>query len=632
MAFFNEFPNTRTYDKDLGWLIHVVGELQIEVKTFIENNTINIPDQITWDITKQYTRNTLVIDYDGTAYLSKQPVPIGIAITNTDYWMPIFNYDDSINTLRANIATNERNHTTASAERHAGDLVWLGNALYKVTVDMPAGTAYIAGTNVELYTVADYLVFLKNAIATEAQTRESADSTLQGNIDHVQENIDAEVLARQGADTTLQGNIDAEVLARQGADNTLQGNIDALSNTVANLSNYATSVEKYGVVGDGSTDDSAAFQSAIDAATPGDTLYIPSGKICVLENVNINKAIYLIGQGGNEAVVIKAKTATSRVFTISATGCTIANIKFDSLTTQTGGEFIKTTGPRGRIINCHFMHYYKGVTNDDSIGFLIDHCFFENGTSRTTQPEGYAIAVGTEHYTASTEIVNCIFTQPQPQVNPSLAPTHYLLMDYVDGINIRGCSFIKGSNDISIVPSHDFAHSIYIDNCIIDSAQFGLVLDSANAPINYVSVTNSWIAGHTDMCVRIIGSAHDLHNTIIDACHIFTSTYGVFALGAKTQNLTVSNCDILDCSTDGVSLTGGCQHVSIVNNMFGSTKSGDENTTGLRLADTTDYVVITGNNFVRNTTDFVSNSAQHLRTIGNLGIDDVLVPAATPTP
>lgn len=626
MAFFNEFPNTRTYDKDLGWLIHVVGKLQAEVQTFIENNTINIPDQITWDITKQYTRNTLVIDYDGTAYLSKQPVPIGIAITNTDYWMPIFNYDDSINTLRANIATNERNHTTASAERHAGELVWLRNALYKVTADMPAGTAYIAGTNVERYTVEDYLLFLKGAIATEAKARQDADTTLQ-------EHIDAEVLARQGADNALQGKINAEALARAGADDTLQGNIDALSNTVANLSNYATSVKKYGVVGDGTTDDSAAFQSAIDAATPGDTLYIPSGMTCVLENININKAIYLIGQGGNESVIIKAKTATSRIFTISATGCTIANIKFDSLTTQTGSEFIKTTAARGRIINCHFKHYYKGITNDDSIGFLIDHCFFEDGTSKTTQSGGYAIGVGKNGYTASTEITNCVFEQSQAQQDPALAPTHFLLLDYVDCVHVRGCSFIKGSNDITIQPTHAFAHGIYIDNCIIDSAQFGLVLSSDTAHINYVSVTNSWIGAHTDMCVRIIGdSTHGIYNTIIDACHIFTSLYGVFVLGTKAQNLTVSNCDIVDCSSDGVALTGGCQHASIVNNMFGSTRTGDENTTGLRLADTTDHVVITGNNFVHNTNNFISNSATNLRTIGNLGIDDVVVPTPTTTP
>ena len=265
MAFFNEFPNTRTYDKDLGWLIHVVGQLQIEVKTFIENNTINIPDQITWDITKQYTRNTLVIDYDGTAYLSKQPVPVGIAITNTDYWMPIFNYDDSINTLRDNIAANEQNHTTATAERHAGDLVWLQNALYKVTADMPAGTAYIIGTNVELYTIEDYLLFLKGAIAAEAQARQDADAALQGN-------IDAEALVRQGADNTLQGNIDAEALARQGADNTLQGNIDALA---IKLNRNVYNVDDYGATGDGTTDDYAAILAAYNAMGAGDVLYFP---------------------------------------------------------------------------------------------------------------------------------------------------------------------------------------------------------------------------------------------------------------------------------------------------------------------------------------------------------------------
>lgn len=274
MAFFNEFPNTRTYDNDLGWLIHVVGQLQNEVQTFIENNTINIPDQITWDITKQYTRNTLVIDYDGTAYLSKQPVPVGIAITNTDYWMPIFNYDDSINTLRANIATNERNHTTASAERHAGELVWLGNALYKVTADMPAGTAYIAGTNVELYTVEDYLLFLKGAIASEAQARESADTTLQGHIDAVQENLDAEVLARQGADNTLQGNIDAEALARQGADNTLQGNIDAITTQIPELKNSYYDMAAHGADKTGAV----ACDSILEAAiASGKAIYFPAG-------------------------------------------------------------------------------------------------------------------------------------------------------------------------------------------------------------------------------------------------------------------------------------------------------------------------------------------------------------------
>lgn len=36
MSYFNEFPHTRTYDSDLGWLISKVTEISTEVKSFVE--------------------------------------------------------------------------------------------------------------------------------------------------------------------------------------------------------------------------------------------------------------------------------------------------------------------------------------------------------------------------------------------------------------------------------------------------------------------------------------------------------------------------------------------------------------------------------------------------------------------
>lgn len=36
MAFFNEFPNTRTYDSDLGWLISKIKEISDEVQSFVD--------------------------------------------------------------------------------------------------------------------------------------------------------------------------------------------------------------------------------------------------------------------------------------------------------------------------------------------------------------------------------------------------------------------------------------------------------------------------------------------------------------------------------------------------------------------------------------------------------------------
>ena len=79
---------------------------------------------------------------------------------------------------------------------------------------------------------------LQDNIDAEALARTTADDLLQDNIDAealarttaddlLQDNIDAEALARTTADDLLQDNIDAETLARTTADNTLQDNIDA---------------------------------------------------------------------------------------------------------------------------------------------------------------------------------------------------------------------------------------------------------------------------------------------------------------------------------------------------------------------------------------------------------------------
>lgn len=164
MAFF-EFPHTRTYDSDLGWLINAFNEISEKLDTYLENAVIKFADPITWDITEQYTALTMVVDSDGTAYLSKQPVPAGIAISNTDYWLPIFNYDDNINQLRDQIAYNARSSATTGVALTTGDLVFWNGLIYIVLTDMPAGTAFLPGTNIDPYTVDSKINDYANAIS-----------------------------------------------------------------------------------------------------------------------------------------------------------------------------------------------------------------------------------------------------------------------------------------------------------------------------------------------------------------------------------------------------------------------------------------------------------------------------------
>ncbi len=85
MAGFNEYPYRDYSGFNLDWIVEQVKKLAEDLHTFIDTSTIKYHDPINWDITTQYEANTIV--RNGTSvYLSKQPVPKGVAITNTDYW------------------------------------------------------------------------------------------------------------------------------------------------------------------------------------------------------------------------------------------------------------------------------------------------------------------------------------------------------------------------------------------------------------------------------------------------------------------------------------------------------------------------------------------------------------------
>ena len=68
MAFF-EFPHTRNYDSDLGWLIRHVKEIGDSLASFYDVNVIKYAEPLQWSIANNYGANTIVV-HDGAAYLS----------------------------------------------------------------------------------------------------------------------------------------------------------------------------------------------------------------------------------------------------------------------------------------------------------------------------------------------------------------------------------------------------------------------------------------------------------------------------------------------------------------------------------------------------------------------------------
>lgn len=157
MSFY-EFPHTRTYDSDLGWLIQRVIEIKRELAEFINLNTIKYADPIGWNITRQYETNTVVINpADGTAYISTQPVPSGVLITNPDYWTPIFNYGESIAELRQQLVYSVEEGLVSANDYHNGDLLWWYNTLYIVIRDITTGEPLTVNYNLSEITLQDWV-------------------------------------------------------------------------------------------------------------------------------------------------------------------------------------------------------------------------------------------------------------------------------------------------------------------------------------------------------------------------------------------------------------------------------------------------------------------------------------------
>lgn len=181
-AFFNEYPYTDFHEMNLTWVIQTILKMDKSLKEFIINNTIKYADPIQWDITRQYEENTIVIEANsGTAYLSVKPVPVGVDITNTDYWTPVFTLD--LLASNHNLTVNDEGVGLISSKNYiVGAWLLINSELYVVTRDISQGNAFVfegENANVKRITVEE-----ENEIIYYAQDKKL---TIHGKIDDYSE-------------------------------------------------------------------------------------------------------------------------------------------------------------------------------------------------------------------------------------------------------------------------------------------------------------------------------------------------------------------------------------------------------------------------------------------------------------
>lgn len=248
MSYF-EFPHTRSYDGDLGFIIKRLKELTDAYDNFFDYNTIKFHDPITWTITEDYPANNIVYDTQSeTLYISKQAVPAGIDISNTEYWVFVspFKIDTDFDNNSINPVANKT----------------ITNKISLMDIDISSLNERLSNEIAErtqnINNLSNLIGINANNISSEQGARIEADTLINARLDEIISGAsvdpDAELLdirvEYDGATASTAGDaVRAQVSALHNEIAPLAGDVDKINNIILPTLNY---IEGYYITNDGS--------------------------------------------------------------------------------------------------------------------------------------------------------------------------------------------------------------------------------------------------------------------------------------------------------------------------------------------------------------------------------------------
>ena len=181
--FRHEWPYGDLHELNLDWIIAEVKHLKGEMAGFKSANEIKFADPIAWNITRQYEINTIVSDLDtGRTYLSLQPVPSGINILNTEYWLLIGNF---VVDLQLDIgSTNPIANKPVAVKFNEIDTN-ISNTRNTLNDEIITRTNDVDQINEEINSLNEETDSLNAALSSETSARLSEDALLSSRIDSI---------------------------------------------------------------------------------------------------------------------------------------------------------------------------------------------------------------------------------------------------------------------------------------------------------------------------------------------------------------------------------------------------------------------------------------------------------------
>lgn len=562
------------YQYRLGWLIKELMSFKQDLATAIDLKTIKYADPIQWDITTQYPANTVVVDpKSGTAYMSKVPVPAGVELTNANYWVVVFNYQDIYNKIMDGVAFNDRDQDYATKDLLANDLVWYAGELYRATRAIPTGSKYIPETNLVKTTIESLLARYygrdRTAQVINDTVNVSGDYTLAaGDIAETSTNRTVKVTKDReididgsdsvhvdGASTLNVGGLRTEVYAgdkTEGVTGTYTGKFGSASfetqspnwpvkfpDQTVDIKDIrkavCINVRDYGAKGDNNADDTIALQKAI-YENAGKCVYIPQGVYKITGTLIIPNDCFIMGDG-IESIIQAADDFTGVLMKGSAydqDGQYNFNFKLDNITLDGG--------------YANYVTYVKkktGVTSQHGIEFKGDQFEFDKLIVRNCGGHGIIIKNNVVRGISSYENAGTAYI-----INSKV------MYNALDGIRCEGCvDWVLHNSDIhsNSRESTNAGNNMHFvsGNAKISDCHF-FSLYGAIKPYASILVDNTAGSLQVSNC-HIEGASTPLivygNRCFFENCRIYSS-FGNGDLRIDADYCTFTNCEFFPQVTD----------------------------------------------------------------------------------
>lgn len=519
-----EYPYTDSNRYNDDWLLMTIKALIEEIDNFVNLNTIKYADPIQWEITRQYEKNTVVIDPNsGTAYLSTKPVPRGVLLTNDNYWAVIFTLDIIASNKNITLRDDGAN-LTSTFESSVGDwLMWQG-VLYKVTRNISLGTTYVVGYNLERYTVE---LFLREAVGELNTTIETSVNTINNKIGDL-----------SNLTTTDKTSI-----------------VNAINEVESVVNNvkipHVVDVTNVGVIADGVTDNTTILQSLLDS---GDVaLYFPSGEY-VIGDLTISNNVKIYGDG--DTSILKPANANTVMFTLhneksfeccevlfdgSDNSCTlfdfenVINPKIHDISIVNITKCFKVNGSRSMRINniwqvgdCANSFTYNG--NNYNFDLIVDGWQVDtNSTPSQTDPwfdlTGMVCTLWSNMVTQGRMECDGFYIHG---FNEGTFFSNIVLVCPKVGFNIR-----KRPNEVF------YPGCVQLENVSVDQYYTsGIIVEGYWIMVNNSAFVNGNQRNATDSAIVILNeSIRVFFNNVIS----YNNTYQMFNIGTA-KHVKISNC------------------------------------------------------------------------------------------